>query len=590
MNYIAFIPLKPLRRGRALLTGYAALWQTKLLAELSAFNTMKPHLRHRPRLFHAYCAGLPKTGTTSIGNIFAHYRSLQEYRFREALEAVCRFKDGKTSKRELREFVRRRDDAGRPEMDSSCINYLFMDELLCEFPDAKFIFTVRDCYSWCDSIYNTLRNELDNLKLHACETDIGREIALLGKGYDFDYGMFRDEKYVIRHFGTALEEMLKVWSHFEKIMARCPASRRIIIRTNDISGGIKRMAGFLGIMPETLISERSHSNITCRKHNILRKADPAMLKEKFDRYVSASSMMKEFFPEAGLKPFLGRTAKAGPAAPLPKEPRGNFLDPADTPSPGPYPINFWLNQAEKAVRCGRRELAKNSLVRAEGMKPESDELQRIASLYMKAGESPRALNMVCSAGNERDIGLWLLRAETAASCGRSALAKHFLGRAQKLKPGPDELRRMAELHLRFGEPRRALEKARRLTACRAHDLGSWLLRTEAEASCGRLAQAKKFLAYSEKLLPEPDALPRMAGLYLRFGEPRRALEKARQLTNCRSEDIDSWLLRAAAEASCARRAEAKRSLARAEKLKPGPDARRRIAALYLNFSNPRRAS
>ena len=52
-----------------------------------------------------------------------------------------------------------RDHALALEVDSSALNFDLLDLLLSEFPDARYLLTIRDCYSWCNSVFNhTLRN------------------------------------------------------------------------------------------------------------------------------------------------------------------------------------------------------------------------------------------------------------------------------------------------------------------------------------------------------------------------------------------------------------------------------------------------
>ena len=95
-----------------------------------------------------------KTGTVSIHAIFrkAQYRCGEhEPESRFLINKILTFYNGKIDTNEFTLYVKHRDRRLGLEMDVSHLNYHLLDILVNEFSEAKFILTIRDCYSWLDS-------------------------------------------------------------------------------------------------------------------------------------------------------------------------------------------------------------------------------------------------------------------------------------------------------------------------------------------------------------------------------------------------------------------------------------------------------
>ena len=106
------------------------------------------------RRFHAYCVGTPKSGTHSIAGLLSNYNSQHEPAREEYMNLALLFNRSKINLHYLAKFIRDIDNNLCLEMNSSNLNELFIDQLVSEFPKAKFILTIRDCYSWIDSYIN----------------------------------------------------------------------------------------------------------------------------------------------------------------------------------------------------------------------------------------------------------------------------------------------------------------------------------------------------------------------------------------------------------------------------------------------------
>jgi hypothetical protein len=107
------------------------------------------------RRVRLYCVGTAKSGTHSIaamfgGSVRARHEADNRRDIREILEVAA----GRVDRDRMKRYVRRRDRRLYLDIDSSQVNFFMLDALLTEFPGARFLLTIRDPYSWLDSIIN----------------------------------------------------------------------------------------------------------------------------------------------------------------------------------------------------------------------------------------------------------------------------------------------------------------------------------------------------------------------------------------------------------------------------------------------------
>lgn len=252
-------------------------------------------LNRKPPEFKAYCVGLAKTGTTSIAGIFNSYPSQHEYLNGKTGRMFRKYKKGKITKEKFREFVIWRDANAYCAMDSSSLNHLYVDVLAEEFPSAKFIFTIRDCYSWLDSLTNYLLsstgafwyNSLKMKGLNSVQMSLVNKNELGSGIYDF------------------IEDAIVCWESVNKrTLKQLHPGRSLIIKTNEISERLKDMSDFIGVPLKTLNRKEAHSGKARNQFNILKKVDEDFLTTMFNKYCSA--LMEEFFPDYTLKDFLNK--------------------------------------------------------------------------------------------------------------------------------------------------------------------------------------------------------------------------------------------------------------------------------------------
>jgi hypothetical protein len=241
--------------------------------------------------------GAAKTGTTSIHAAFRQqYRSAHEPEWGLLIHKLLAFAHGKINKSELSRYVKHRDRRLALEIDSSHLNYHLLDILVSEFGDAKFILTIRDCYSWLDSLLNHHYPVYFSLQKH----QLRRNRNLWVKLYDIDFKMnefkHAKEENILANKGLyTLDGYFSYWrEHNSRVLATVPEDKLLVVKTQNINQDIQKIEEFLGIMPST-ISNNVRENVRKKKFNILSQIDKDFLEEKAN--IHCRELMDEYFPE-----------------------------------------------------------------------------------------------------------------------------------------------------------------------------------------------------------------------------------------------------------------------------------------------------
>lgn len=243
--------------------------------------------------FKAYGVGTAKSGTVSLYLMFKHrhYRAAHEADSRFLIYKILASINGKIDEATLTRYVKHRDRRLGLEMDSSNLNYYLLDILVREFEEAKFILTIRDCYSWLDSYINLQLNrpELQNWwRIHVKHL------------VDFEFGAHqfkhvKAEKVLSERGLHTLDGYLSYWAkHNHKVLTTVPAERLLVIKTQNINQDVPKIEAFLGL-PTGTLPKRVHGNIAPRKFHLLAKIDRAFLEDKVK--IHCQSLMRAYFPE-----------------------------------------------------------------------------------------------------------------------------------------------------------------------------------------------------------------------------------------------------------------------------------------------------
>jgi len=244
--------------------------------------------RHHARRGRLYCVGLGKSGTHSIAGMFSRtVRSGHEPQVLELMEKIVAWRQKEVTEPEFVEWLRRRDRELALEVDSSTINFEILEILLREFPDARFVLTIRDCYSWCNSFMTQTVQVLPTM--HPLWRQMGR----------FDGAMFPhapEEQLLKEKRLMSLATYFSHWiRHNQHVLDKVPAERLLTVRTDQIKERAFEIADFAGFPRRSVRLGRTHEYRNPERQEILRQIDRAFLEAKVDEH--CRGLMTRFFPE-----------------------------------------------------------------------------------------------------------------------------------------------------------------------------------------------------------------------------------------------------------------------------------------------------
>lgn len=252
------------------------------------------------RQIHAYCIGAPKTGTHSVAGLFSqHYRSQHEPMIAEML-FYSTLEDLQES--DIRAYLRQRDTRLQLDMESNHLLISFVDILVDEFPEAKFLITVRDCYSW---LYSMINHHIIFNADYASQDPDSEDIELYD-WWDHWYHCkvrhpendYTNADKILSDYGVfPVKDYLHFWNCFyQKLLYSIPQNRRIILKTDQISSSRSRISEFLDIPHEHL--SRTHSYLAKTKYFIDLKdlVKAVYVKECIE--LCCGELIKQYFPDS----------------------------------------------------------------------------------------------------------------------------------------------------------------------------------------------------------------------------------------------------------------------------------------------------
>ena len=184
----------------------------------AAFAVKRLILRpYRVRRAHLYGLGLAKSGTSSVHRMFSRsVRTAHEPQLLALIDQYLDWAGGRVSEREMSEWVRARDRKLALEVDSSWVNFMILEFLLREFPDARFMLTIRDCYSWLNS---TLNHSVRYRTVSAPQRVKARDLVFNREGF-----VHAPEEQMLREGGFyPLDGYLSGWAaHNGQVLATVP--------------------------------------------------------------------------------------------------------------------------------------------------------------------------------------------------------------------------------------------------------------------------------------------------------------------------------------------------------------------------------
>lgn len=238
-----------------------------------------------PRKFQVYGVGCAKTGSTSLASMFSlSYRAAHEGKPAETNRLIIDWLEKRINKAELKKQLIQRDQELNLELESAHPLGYLSDILVETFPNAKFIITIREPYSWLKSRLNFH---------HKVDPPLWREYRdyfwkRVHQGY-------ADEEKILSDFNLfSLDTYLSQYSdHYTRVLNQIPKEKFLLIRTSELNNSIPSLAQFLGIQQDTLTT--SESNVNPDKIKTIENMDHEFVKEKI--WFHCQEIITKYFPE-----------------------------------------------------------------------------------------------------------------------------------------------------------------------------------------------------------------------------------------------------------------------------------------------------
>jgi hypothetical protein len=240
------------------------------------------------RKTHLICIGAAKTGTHTIAQMFdSRIKSSHEACAGEIISLVASQASAKDQRLELVDLIKKRDQTGRAEVDSSQLNIYLVDIFLSEYPGAKFVLTIRDCYTWLNSFIN-----------HSLRFPKTAPVWKRFRDFRFrsDHLVHPIQEAALKERGLyTLEGYLSYWTfHNLTALNKIPQDRLLIIKTNEISRRAQDIADFAGLPLDYIRHDCLHAFKSDQDFKVLHDLSEDYLNDTIQRF--SGSLMTQFFP------------------------------------------------------------------------------------------------------------------------------------------------------------------------------------------------------------------------------------------------------------------------------------------------------
>lgn len=253
-----------------------------------------------PRKFRAFCLGTNKSGTHSIASMLSkNHKSKHEEDHGTLINGFLDWQEGKLTLEDFRTILLNHDKYAWLEMNSSHVHIEYVDLLVDLFPQAKFILTIRDCYSWLDSYFN-----------HSLNYPLYDAWARLHHWrYSQEENIYSPTEAILQEHGFfPLENYFSAWAaHNQRALDTIPPEKLLIIRTAEISKSIDQIATFLDIPASSIDSATTHSFQAPQKHHLLAHIDADFIRDKANQHCGVL-MDKYFSDEDYLERLLAKSS------------------------------------------------------------------------------------------------------------------------------------------------------------------------------------------------------------------------------------------------------------------------------------------
>lgn len=260
---------------------------TRRTAKLALFPMLKP------RRLDICCCGLSKTGTHSLTGLFENYRSEHHPDAELRLQLSAAYLKGELDVARARKILGRQDRLLWLEMESSSLAGILIEPLAAACPRKKFILTIRDVYSWCDSWLD------HNINSPPADSSPWAALDRIRLRVD-DFRPTKHDAPLTERGFPPLACFFQLWAnHNSRVLQAVPSARLLTIKTREITGRIAEIAAWSGVDAATLRMDKAWLFAAPRKHRVLASLDGSYVQETAERF--CGDFMRRVFPEVPLE-------------------------------------------------------------------------------------------------------------------------------------------------------------------------------------------------------------------------------------------------------------------------------------------------
>ena len=222
-----------------------------------------------------------------MAGLFANYRSAHHPDADVRLTLAIGYLRGELDAPRVQRTLRRRDWLLQLELESSSLAGILIHALVKACPQKKFILTIRDVYSWCDS---WLDHNINQPPTASSLFGVLDQIRL--RVNDFPATKW-DAPLVERNL-PPLACYFQLWAHHNaQVLDAVPKHRLLTVKTDELTDRIPDIAAWAGLSSSALRADRAWLFGTTQKHRMLARLDPSYVRDTAQRF--CGPLMKEYF-------------------------------------------------------------------------------------------------------------------------------------------------------------------------------------------------------------------------------------------------------------------------------------------------------
>ena len=262
---------------------------SKKLTQTSLREMDLNHLLRQRRL-DVCCCGLSKTGTHSLAGLFENYRNQHHPDVTIRIPLSIATLNSNVDMAHASKVLKQRDRKMWLEMESSTLAGILIEPLLQACPEKKFILSIRDVYSWCDSWIDHNINNPPHPSSRFAALD---RIRLRGR----EFPSTKYDTPLVELGFPSLASYFQLWaSHNARVLKAVPPERLFVIKTGEIIERMNEVACWVGVEPAMLRADRGWLASTPIKHGILGTMDPSYVQDT--AMLFCGYLMEQYFPDA----------------------------------------------------------------------------------------------------------------------------------------------------------------------------------------------------------------------------------------------------------------------------------------------------